>query len=653
MRKLIFFILIAIAFATTATAQMSNKQIEDSLQHALVHATTDSVQCVAHLNLCRHYLYFHVNFNKAAYHVAEAEKIAQKIKMPYLLARAGYLHGLLYDLQGNHSKARNLFYRALNYAVQVKRLDVIETVQSCLGISYYYQSKYDSSLLWSFKALQLAVKLNNQKKVADNYNNIGLIYSLSNQRQKAIDYFTNAYTVYSAVNEYYNAVNTLNNIGDTYKEMGMFDSALFHISKALHLAQVYHFPTQERFANTELGKCYNAMQQYSTALIYFKKVEQDPETKFDNYNYANFLAGSSEAYLGLRNYTKAIQLATKATKITSIADNNYYVFYADVYSVLAFAYEGKKDYKNAFFFYKKYKAYSDSLLSEKNINSMNELSAEFEFKQKQSSIDLLENQNKLKNITIADAEKMSIIYVIIVVFLLVLLIALLVFSFKRKKMTEVLIEKNNFIAAALNEREILVQEIHHRVKNNLQVISSLLNLQSKKIKDAAALEAIKDAKSRIKTMALIHQNLYLKENITHVNTKEYVEHLVHHLFLLYQSNENGIALDLEVDNTIAINADSLVSLGLILNELISNSLKHAFSNNKNGRIEVILKKVMENVMLQVKDNGIGLAKNWDKKSTSLGYHIIYSIIRKVNGTIHINNNNGTTVQIIVHQSKLS
>ncbi len=653
MRKLIFFILIAIAFATTATAQTSNKQIEDSLQSALVHATTDSVQCIAHINLYRHYLYFQINFNKAAYHVAEAEKIAQKLKNPYLLARTMYWHGLLYDLQGNHLKARTLFYSALNYAVQLKKLDVIETVQSCLGVSYYYQSKYDSSLLWSFKALQLAIKLNDQKEIANNYNNIGLVYALSNQKQKAIDYFTKTFTVSIAVNEYYNAVNTLNNIGDTYKEMGMFDSALFHINKALHFAQIYHFPTQERFAYTELGQCYNAMQQFSTALVYFKKVEHDPETKFDSFTYANILTGSSEAYLGLGNYNKAIELATKATTITSIADNNYYVFYTDVYKVLAFAYEGKKDYKNAFFFYKKYKAYSDSLLSEKNINSMNELSAEFEFKQKQSSIALLENENKLKNITIADAEKKSIIYVIIVVFLLILLIALLVFSFKRKKMTEVLIEKNNFIAAALNEREILVQEIHHRVKNNLQVISSLLNLQSKKIKDAAALEAIKDAKSRIKTMALIHQNLYLKENITHVNTKEYVEHLVHHLFLLYQSNANDITLHLEVDDTISINADSLVSLGLILNELISNALKHAFSNNKNGRIEIVLKKYQENIMLQVNDNGIGLAKNWDKKSTSFGYHIIYSIIRKVNGSIRINSNNGTTVQIIVHQSKLA
>jgi two-component sensor histidine kinase len=230
------------------------------------------------------------------------------------------------------------------------------------------------------------------------------------------------------------------------------------------------------------------------------------------------------------------------------------------------------------------------------------------------------------------------------------IVALLVFYSEKQKSAKMLVEKNTMIMNALIERELLLKEIHHRVKNNLQVISSLLNLQSKKITDLIALEALKEAKNRIKTMALIHQNLYADKNLTSVNTREYVQNLINSLFASYNLMHDEIELVTDID-LIKMNIDTLVSLGLILNELMSNTLKHAFNEAKKGKIEVRLKKTEQYIIMEVNDNGKGLPPEWNKQKSSLGYEIIYSFIKKVKGKIEINTEDGTRIKILIDKDQ--
>lgn len=209
-----------------------------------------------------------------------------------------------------------------------------------------------------------------------------------------------------------------------------------------------------------------------------------------------------------------------------------------------------------------------------------------------------------------------------------------------QKKNEILLE------SSLAEKEILLKEIHHRVKNNLQIISSLIVLQEQYVKDERILHIFKDFQSRIKVMALIHQTLYNAENLNKICLSEYIKNLVNNLFKVYSANSKNIKLQLNIDN-IDFNLDNATACGLIINELVSNSLKHAFSKNDDGKILVTLKKTNNNrILLEVYDNGIGFPKDVDyEDSDSLGLKLISTITKQMDGKISIERNNGTHVKI--------
>lgn len=204
-----------------------------------------------------------------------------------------------------------------------------------------------------------------------------------------------------------------------------------------------------------------------------------------------------------------------------------------------------------------------------------------------------------------------------------------------KKQTETLIRE------ALKEKEILLKEVHHRVKNNLQVISSIINLQSTFVKDTISLEMLKDIQSRIKTMSFIHESLYQTNNFLSLDFSEYVKNLAHNLNRsYYQKNKN---IDINVNaKPIFLNLDQSIPCGLIINELVTNAFKYAFINKTTGEIAINISEKEQTVTLIVSDNGIGFPKNIDFENTeTLGLQLVVTLIEQLNGKIKIENKNGT------------
>lgn len=197
------------------------------------------------------------------------------------------------------------------------------------------------------------------------------------------------------------------------------------------------------------------------------------------------------------------------------------------------------------------------------------------------------------------------------------------------------------IQKSLDEKVILLREIHHRVKNNLQIISSLLTLQSDYIKDKNALTAILESQNRIKSMALIHELLYKSNNFYEINAKEYLTNLADSLFRSYKSEDKRVQLILDLDN-FQINIDRAINCGLILNELISNSLKYAFNQKANGVITISFKESQDNYyIMKFSDNGVGLPKNFKfETAESLGLKLVNALKEQLSAELEINNSDG-------------
>ncbi|HAG82043.1 MAG TPA: hypothetical protein DCL61_12960 [Cyanobacteria bacterium UBA12227] len=201
------------------------------------------------------------------------------------------------------------------------------------------------------------------------------------------------------------------------------------------------------------------------------------------------------------------------------------------------------------------------------------------------------------------------------------------------------------IKIALREKEILLQEIHHRVKNNLQIISSLLDLQSMQIQDRDTLELFRESQNRIKAMALIHQELYQSENLSRVNFSDYIENLSHQLIATYAFNPGDIILQLNLDK-VSLNLDTAIPCGLIINELIANALKHGCSINTKARIWLELKLDNNQMILVVGNDAINSCQPLDLSTKkSLGLQLVKALVEQLEGEIEIEQNCGTVFKI--------
>ncbi|NEO31761.1 MAG: PAS domain-containing protein [Symploca sp. SIO3C6] len=193
------------------------------------------------------------------------------------------------------------------------------------------------------------------------------------------------------------------------------------------------------------------------------------------------------------------------------------------------------------------------------------------------------------------------------------------------------------IKDGLKEKEVLLQEIHHRVKNNLQVVSSLLDLQSMHIDSPALLEVFRDFQNRVKAMAIVHQQLYESNNLSQINLAVYIRSLTENLFQVYSIVPAKVSLILDLDN-VSLKIDAAISCGLIINELINNAIKHAFNESTQGVIKLSLTKdESKNITLIVGDNGIGLPENWElPNSHPLEFQLVNALVQQLEGTIEYN-----------------
>jgi len=203
------------------------------------------------------------------------------------------------------------------------------------------------------------------------------------------------------------------------------------------------------------------------------------------------------------------------------------------------------------------------------------------------------------------------------------------------------------LSSSLKEKEVFMKEVHHRIKNNMLVLVSLIELQERYIKDKQVLRILKDIKYRIRTMGLIHEKLYQSQNLAKINFTEYIHDLTTSLFHGYNINVNIIGLNIDAGDDILFDVKTAIPCGLILNELVSNSLKYAFPEGREGEVNVKLTKDDDDkVTLIVSNNGVDFPEDLDFRNTeSLGLQLVNMLTQQLDGTIELNKSGGATFKI--------
>ena len=208
------------------------------------------------------------------------------------------------------------------------------------------------------------------------------------------------------------------------------------------------------------------------------------------------------------------------------------------------------------------------------------------------------------------------------------------------------------VKASLAEKEVLLREIHHRVKNNMQVMISLLNLQARNVVDPAAVMMLNESQNRIRTMAIVHEKLYRSDDLSHIDFADYIESLTVHLFQFFSVEPCNVDL-LQETETIALDINNAIPCGLILNELISNALKHAFPDGRKGQIKVGFRRRPDELLeMFVRDDGVGFPAGLDfRNTTTLGLQLVNLLTGQLDGTLEKTGETGTEFRIVFPESK--
>ena len=297
-------------------------------------------------------------------------------------------------------------------------------------------------------------------------------------------------------------------------------------------------------------------------------------------------------------------------------------------------YEKLGDYQKALEYQKKARIMGDSISAAESDKNMSELLTQYETGKKEATI--FSQTQKIEQ-----QRKTQILYICLATLLAIVVFGMFFTMKNIRKKRKALSVLNVELDAKNKQNELLLKEIHHRVKNNLEMVKSLIALQSAKLEDGASKEAMLASQNRVQSMGIIHQKLYQGENLGSIEMKDYFVNLGEGVLDTFNA-ENKVKIECAMDD-LNLDVDTAVPIGLIVNELLTNALKYAFPEGVKGQIKISLTKENNNLLLKVSDNGIGKIEGSKPKGTGFGTQLIQLLTQQLNGTISEDYKNGTAI----------
>jgi two-component system, sensor histidine kinase PdtaS len=573
--------------------------------------------------------------------------------------------GVVYGKQSEYNRSREYFKLAYQGAIETNDVNMMLDASHNLVIVYRYLGLWDSCLYILSGMEKKAFEVSDTSMLADCYREKAIIYEQQGKYKQALDnyYLSSDYfksindikdelmgkediaMLYLNIHEYQKALELLkdilpgyikniedytpilNNIGMAFQGIGKPDSAMVYHRKCLELAQAHNIKKRIARSYHQIGKIYNEKGEYTQAFeVLTKSIAIYKESQMKQ-QYAEAINALGNTYLATRKIDMAEKTFLEAFAIGQ--ELNALIILKDATNGLHRVKALKNNFKDAYTYALEFKTYSDSSLNIENVKNATKTELKHEFEKEKAAIAFKHSQDKL----IIKRQKL-LRNSIFIVLLLTIVAAYIIYRFYLRK------------KKADKEKEALLKEIHHRVKNNLQIVSSLLNIQSEYITDSKIIDFVHENQGRVKAMALIHQMLYQSDKFTRIDFNDYLTQLTKTLSNIYQSPRCKVDTHI-VAEKVAFDIDTSIPLGLIITELMSNAYKHAFNDSKTGTIEIGLQSVApKGYELTVSDNGKGLPDNINlENNNSMGLKLIRILTEQLDGQLKAQNNNGALFTI--------
>jgi len=472
-------------------------------------------------------------------------------------------------------------------------------------------------------------------------NSLANYYNQMEEFDKASIYYENAYKASLSLDSYVNAGIIISNEGEMLLNQGRLQEALKQFEEGKILKEKGKAPMRFIMSSAlNIGNAHSKLKNYDEALIFLKQAHDyyDKAGVTENLTIAKNYLGN--LYFETGKYNLAIENCNTAKDLALKAGNLELT--SEACDCLSKSYKSIGSYNLALENYQLYTKTKDSIFNENNIKKQTQQEMEYEFNKTQ----------ELNAIELEAKEKQSKLYSYLAASGLLLVLVLGFFSYRNKKQSITLAKQKKLLEASVDEKNVLLKETHHRVKNSFQIVSSLLYLQSESVVDKEAKIAIKEAENRVRSMVLIHQKLYNKDELVGISTQDYFNDLVRDIFESHQFESETITYELDVE-PLVLDIETVTPIGLILNELIVNTIKHAFDKvTPKSKISIQFYKEAAQLVLKVIDNGKGF--EGEIKSTSFGITLMKALSKKLKATLNYKSelNKGTEATLVINKYKL-
>jgi len=560
----------------------------------------------------------------------------KKIKLSLLKSKSDALNnmGLAYFSQGKLSKASEFYHKSLKISEEIiYKLGIA----SCLhNIAFLYENQgiTTKAIEYYFKSLKMSEAINDRKLIGTTLNNLGIVYRNQGETSKALEFYHRSLNISEEIGNTYEIAHSINNIAMLYYLEEEYSKSLEYYHRSLNTWEDLGYKKGIAHSLNRIGSIFITQNQTDKAIKYFQNSLSIWYEIGNKKGISNTLCSIGETYLNQNEMNKAKFYANKSMNVAQeigfpLAINNAAKLLSEIF-------QKENNWKKAFEAQNLYVTMRDSIRSDITEKNAIKQQAQYEVEKREQEIELLSTKNEMQKLKLNKDRLVITIFSITSV--LGLFVIILIFkAYKNKQETNKLLQKRH------EEKSALLKEIHHRVKNNLQIVNSLLRMQSRETDDEKVFSVFEEAQKRVLSMALLHERMYRTDDLQYIDLQEHFELLINNLIKSYAVDKN-INLNLSIKK-IKLGMRTMVPLSLIINEMITNSLKYAFKDRIEGSINVSLKHAdnNNNYELIIEDDGVGF--KGVKESIGLGTKLIQIFTKQLKGVLNKTNSSGTTFKL--------
>lgn len=565
--------------------------------------------------------------------------IAEKNHIDILKANGFMVKALTLVIHEKIPEGMMLYDSALVYAENANDLIFQSACYSLMAGMYGDHADYDKAIELYTKGLEIANRSGDFKSIATLSNNLAETYQTAGRNtEQTQKYFQLALQSSIKINNWPAAGMNSANLAKEYARIGEKEKAMKELSNAIDLMNrdkenLYQLATTSHI----IASAYFDLKQMKEAEQYALRSTLLLDSLKRPDNVLRPLTILTSIYIYNRNIDQARFYANRL--LNDGKKQNAKLYIRDAYKALSDIARMENNLRDALQFFELYKLWNDSvfemgrersieMVETRSILAQKELEVQYETKKKE------QENNNLKTLN-ENLQTEKILAIIACCLFVGLGILLYIQNQKRKKANRELEAEKRTVEKQAREKEALVHEIHHRVKNNLTMLKSLLYLQSRSLNDPQTKKIFEEAQNRIQSMALVHQSLYEKEGEGNLDFIVFIRNLFEEISNSFRHQESNVVLNID-DNNIQLSLTKAIPLGLIINELFTNSFKYAFENVETGLIDIHIEQKAQHIKIYYSDNGPGLQKEFDLQKGGFGFKLLYILSDQINATLSYN-----------------